>query len=95
MDKLTAFQRETERSLRQRLGAVGVSIADRKVLGEVEAYIEARVDDVRIWIYSDEACVIGRGIDRVYEKWDFETEQKLKDAFIQQVVSMVDEARGA
>jgi hypothetical protein len=39
--------------------------------------------------------VIGRGIDRVYEKWDFETEQKLKDAFIQQVVSMVDEARGA
>jgi len=85
---LTGFQRETERRLAGALGRLGLVLADRILEGDIEPFVQASVGDVRIWIYSDEACVIGRGVDRVYERWDFASPEALATAFIEQVVSL-------
>jgi hypothetical protein len=89
MAQLTDFQVETERALEQSLEKVGVALEERKLRGETETYIEAKVHDLSVWIYTDEACVKGRGVDRVFEKWDFDSPQDLRRAFIKQVLDVL------
>lgn len=89
MTQLTEFQYETERALNRRLEAIGFVLENRKVLGEKEQYIAGEIQDVKVWIYTDEACVIGRGVDRVFERWDFDSLEELQEAFIRQVLDLL------
>ena len=89
MQELTVFQRETERLLEERLMTLGVSLEGRAVSGQEEIFVEATVKDIRIWIYLDEACVIGRAVDRVFEKWDYSSPDELRQAFVNCVISLL------
>jgi len=91
---LTEFQTATESLLRQRLDAHGLVMSNREVSGTAEPFIVASVRDVKIWIYVDEACVIGRGVDRVFEVWDYESPTELGEAFIKQVLDLSVEESG-
>jgi hypothetical protein len=53
MAQLTSFQVETERALEERSKAMGVVVEDRKTLGDLEPFVEGRVRDLAIWIYTD------------------------------------------
>jgi hypothetical protein len=86
-NRLTMFQRECERELMERIGAYGYELRNRRLSGEAEIFIEGEVDGLQVWIYEDEACIIGRGTERVFEKWDFDTQHDLIAAFIEKVVS--------
>lgn len=96
MAQLTTFQVETERALQEHLKPLGATVQDRKVVGDMEPFVESKVRDLAIWIYADEACVVGRGVERVFEKWDFDRPQDLQGAFIGLVLDLLrsgDEAR--
>jgi len=93
MTQLTTFQVETERHLEEQLKVVGAVLEDRKVSEGMEPFVEGRVRDLSIWIYADEACVVGRGVDRVFEKWDFEDPTALQNEFIGLVVSLLRKGR--
>lgn len=89
MAELNEFQIATERQLTDQLAAHGLMVVDRTVKGQSEAFIEGRVADVRFWIYLDEACIIGRGTDRVFERWDFDSPSDLRAAFIETMLRLV------
>lgn len=51
--------------------------------GKREVFIEGNVTGIglKCWIYEDGAELVGNGIDRRYEKYDFENSSDLKTAF--------------
>ena len=89
MPELSDFQIVTEAQLTDQLAAQGLAVVERQVKGESEVFIEGRVEDVRFWIYVDGACIIGRDVDRVFEKWDFDSPADLRTEFVGQLVRLV------
>lgn len=83
--ELTDFQMGTERQLADRLKGRGIELSGRQVEGSTDPAIKGMVDGIRIWIYPEGACVIGRGTDRVFEKVDYSTLDELGSAFIEKV----------
>jgi hypothetical protein len=86
-EALTQFQVQ-EAELQRRLAAIGLELRNRTVEGATEQFVSADIGEVRVWIYLDEACVIGGGIDRVFERWDYDSPEQLRDAFVEQVVGL-------
>lgn len=86
---LTEFQRLTESELVGRLDEKGIALADRRVQGTSEVFVSAKAKDVDIWIYIDGACVIGRGVDRVFEKWDYGSLGELRRGFVDLVLELL------
>ena len=86
--ELTEFQKVTETVLQQRLHARGLVMSNRALSGAVEPFIVAEVEGVKIWIYANEACVVGRGVDRVFEVWDYDSPSKLREAFVNQILDL-------
>ena len=84
-ERLTDFQRLTEAELNNSLSELGLALVDRDIEGVSEPFITGRIRDVTVWIYVNGACVIGPGVDRVYEKWDFLSLEELRRAFIDKV----------
>lgn len=72
-----------------RVAALGYELNDWLLTGETEIFIESEVNGVRLWIYEDEACIIGKGTERVFEKWDFDTQDELIAAFVEKVVAVL------
>jgi hypothetical protein len=86
---LTEFQIETERQLLTRLDEIRVKPGLRAMSGENEPHVELRIADVAVWIYPDPgASVIGRGVDRMIEKWDYDSPEQLRSDVIDTVVSL-------
>lgn len=88
--RLTDFQIATEELLAKRLREKGLSVSEREVEGRSEPFIRGTVGGVKVWIYADGACVIGRGVDRVLEKWDYSSPDELREAFVRQVTGLFD-----
>lgn len=83
------MQLETELLLIERLQDIGLRIDQRSVGGEMEPYIECLIKDVRIWLYYDgEACIIGRGVDRVFEIYDYDSPEELRAAFLDKLLAL-------
>jgi hypothetical protein len=94
--RLSKEQVLTELQLLERMSASGATLHDRKIGGEQEPYIEGSIGNIQIWIYHDgEACVVGRGLDRVFELPDFNSVQDLRNAFVEVVAMLVEGDGGA
>jgi hypothetical protein len=101
MTELSPFQKKCEEELARRLVPLGVHITDRKIIkgeptsfAEAEIFIEASIDDFRIWIYDDSADVKSDAGTRCFEAPDYKTEDELITAFTDEVVSLVMERDG-
>ena len=81
---LSAFQISCESALCAALAQHGSSLHDRVLGGEKETYITARFagTDLSVYIYDDEASILGQGVDRRFEVPDFDTPEQLQTAFI-------------
>jgi hypothetical protein len=89
MPELTEFQIVTEKALEELLAEFNRTLEGRKVSGRTEMFIEGHVDDINIWIYTDGACLIGRGVDRVLEKWGYDSLGDLRVAFLDQLRALL------
>ncbi len=81
---LSAFQIACETALRAALEQHGSSLLDRSIQGENETYITARLagTEISVYIYDDEASILGPGVDRPFEVPDFDTPHELQTAFV-------------
>lgn len=78
------FQSSTQSALLSLLHELGATPSRVEVTGD-DATVEVDADQVRFWIYPDGACVIGRGADFVYEKWDYGSLDELREDFLSRV----------
>ena len=88
MTELTSFQEKCGSSLRELLQTTGHEIRSWQVVaGRQEAFIEADLGPIRIWVYEDGACWQGLGRDRVYEAPDYGSLDDLQQAFLTDVIA--------
>lgn len=81
---LSAFQIACETALRAALAQHGSTLHDRSLCGESETYITARFagTEMSVYIYDDEASILGPGVDRRFEAPDFDSPHELQTAFV-------------
>lgn len=82
MPELNDYQAVAHKELSALLNDLNVRPTRNALTGRQEATIEIEADGVRIWIYADGACVVGRGVDRVLEKWDYDSPAELLNEFL-------------
>ena len=87
---LTPFQLRTELSLGELLDRRGVRPSGRKIEGQSAPCICVAVDSTTLWIYVDGASIIGPGVDRVFEKWDYASLDALQADFLECVGGVLD-----
>jgi hypothetical protein len=90
---LTSFQLTTESALVAALRDVGWVLCDFRYEGENETLIRARLgaSAAEIFIYEDEAQLLGPDIDAWFESPDFPDAASLCDTFI---ATVLDYAKG-
>ena len=54
--------------------------------------MEIDTGGVKLWIYSDGACIIGNGADFVYERWDYDDLGALREEFLRRVRKVISKA---
>jgi hypothetical protein len=83
--ELTAFQIKCEAKLLAALADCGSRLGGRRLEGERETYITARIDgtDLAIYIYPDEAHIFGPSADILFESPDFRSPDALCEAFVE------------
>ena len=86
--RLSGFQEQTEAALISALAAVGVGLAARRLEGARETFIRAKVrgTDAEVFIYEDEAGLLGSNVDKRFEVPDYRDSAALANDFIQQTV---------
>ncbi len=96
MNKLTSFQIKCREELIKKVKSLGINIPDFTVLtadktdfAEEEVFMEAFVNDIRIWIYEDGAHIKGIGENVPFEDLDYNTEEDLIRAFCDKVVVLL------
>ena len=80
--QLTPFQQRTDRALAELLSGRDALAVEREIDGLTEPYIRVVVGDLSLWIYVDGASIIGPGVDRVFERWDYASLDALEAAFL-------------
>lgn len=93
---LSDFQRRTATALSEALAAVGSQLENRRVEGRDERFIRARLREaeVEVFIYEDEAQLLGPGVDQRFEAPDYPTGDALSRAFIERAVAITRSNRG-
>lgn len=89
MDGITDFQQVCEQALRDRLHAAGYELRNREIRWIGEPAIYADIEHVHIWIYVDEAEVVGTREYWIFEKYDYRSPSNLIDAFVERVLSII------
>lgn len=86
--QLNEFQIECENKLQEALKTKGVSLSNRKVTGERETFVEARIKDLKIWIYLDGTDIISddRKVIFRFEELDFRSPTDLIKAFVSEIM---------
>ncbi len=88
MSTLSHFQSQCSAELVKLINALGYEASRLHVVnGREEAYIEADLGPVKVWIYDDGACWQGFGRDRVFEAIDYDSLADLQQAFLSEVAS--------
>lgn len=96
---LTEFQRECEAKLTTAIAALGERLTERNVyvgpskMDDADVIVDARIGDLRIWIYQDEAFVEAPQSRRAFERPDYDNEHFLADAFVKYVVAALKSRR--
>jgi len=85
MRQLNEYQTGTRDQLIRLLSELRVKPDHMNISGVQEATLEMAADGVRIWVYPDGACLVGNGVDRVYEQWDYKDLAALRMAFLADV----------
>lgn len=87
--QMSEFQILTELELLTRLHEAGLTF-DRRDFGDgSEPFVQGWVEDVQIWIYQDgEASLVGRGLDLMFEKWDYDSPEALRAALIEALMGL-------
>jgi hypothetical protein len=87
---LNAFQKRAARLLDEALVSVGSQLENRRVEGRGEHFIRAGLKgtSVEVFIYEDEAQLLGAGVDQRFEAVDYPTAEALSRAFIQRAVAI-------
>ena len=93
MVEINYFQKKCKDELMGKLKSLGINISDlrikeseRKWFAEKEVFIEATVDNLKIWIYEDGAYIKGLNINVPFEAPDYNTEEDLISAFVNKVI---------
>lgn len=86
--RLSRFQEQTEASLVAALEGIGLSLAARRLEGVNEIFIRANVQDTdaEVFIYEDEAGLLGPNMDERFEAPDYRDGDALANAFIQHTI---------
>ena len=93
MKDLTTFQRKCEAELLRLLKRKHLVLENRKLGGQKEIYIYAEVKGLETWIYEDGAEIAGDTVDKRFEKYDFDSDDELINAFIGELESLIDSTR--
>ncbi len=85
---LSRFQETTEAALVAALAEIGLSLTARRIEGANETFIRANVrnTDAEVFIYQNEAGVLGPNVDKRFEAVDYRDGDTLAGAFIEQTV---------
>lgn len=92
---LTPFQRQCEAKLTAETAALGERLTDSDVyigpsrMDDADVIVDARIGELRVWIYKDEAFVEAPDGRRAFERPDYDSEQSLVDAFVRYVVTVL------
>lgn len=86
------FQKTTQHELLTLLGELGVAPSRVEITGRDNATVEIDTGGVKLWIYSDGACIIGNGADFVYERWDYDDLGALREEFLRRVRKVISKA---
>jgi hypothetical protein len=86
--RLSRFQELTEAALAAALERIGLSLVARRLEGAHETFIRASVrdTDAEVFIYEDEAGLLGSNVDKRFEAPDYRDGDALASAFIQQTI---------
>lgn len=87
MVSLTEFQNRCEVALKEALIAEGKAPFDQKIEGDNEPYIAGIVGDVHVYIYLDEAELVGKK-SYSFERADYTNDEELISAFVKAVLSV-------
>lgn len=82
---LSDFQRETLADLRNVLQESGRSVESESIAGNKEKYVTISFGGYRALLYLDGAELLGDGLDRRFEKYDFDSLEDLRLHFIQEL----------
>ncbi|HUK99299.1 MAG TPA: hypothetical protein VLX29_00415 [Nitrospirota bacterium] len=90
MKDLTKFQLKCEAALLTTLAATGHHLVNRKISGKSETYITGQISRTinEIYIYPKEASILGPKIDLRFKSSDYETSDKLVNAFIKKIMTL-------
>ncbi len=90
---LNPFQLDAQERLKEILNRSGISAVFEVGGGPREYGIKVSVGEYESWIYPDGADVIGPGMDKRFEIYDFDSLDELKMAYLEFVESIVGRLR--
>lgn len=100
MSAPTKFQEKCEGELNSALKPLGRELLDRKFVvgsskvfaGQVETFVTGKVSgtDIQVWIYNNEAQFAGNQLDKRFEAPDYSSEDKLIQAFVEEMKTQLD-----
>jgi hypothetical protein len=87
MKNMTKFQRDCESGLKKLLESEGHYLADSKIEGQSETIITGLISGTqyKIFIYEDEACILGANTDFRFERPDYDSPEALQKALLKKV----------
>ncbi|MGO8929132.1 MAG: hypothetical protein ACLQU3_19870 [Limisphaerales bacterium] len=82
--ELTKFQTQCEERLTSALARIGRRVADRRLDGQSETYIEGSIKgrDITFWIYEDGADFHAGKRHRLFERPDYDSLDDLAADFV-------------
>ncbi len=80
--ELSDFQRDALADIRDVLKDAGRSSESESVLGNQEKYVAIAFGGYKALLYADGAELLGNGLDRRFEKYDFDSLDDLRIHFI-------------
>lgn len=84
---LNEFQTECEKRLVESLKEIGLELTERRIKYDRFNMVEARVKDLRLWIYLDgtDAISDNRKFELRFEELDFESPADLIKTFVSEI----------
>jgi hypothetical protein len=83
--ELSDFQRDALADVRNVLQEAGRSSESESMLGNEEKYMAIAFGGYKVLLYVDGAELLGNGLDRRFEKYDFDSLDDLRTHFIREV----------
>lgn len=81
---MTPFQNECERRIVELADQLGQQVRERRAEGE--KYLTGKIDEFQYWIYdSGDADFKSDWFSKVFEQYDFDSEEQLIDALIKEL----------